>query len=95
MSEMERLHELLDGCGIGHEFSPMVMPDDVKMDLGSQILVPDLEHFRKGKGYSVISHQYSYGGDKGLLELWRMGTDARGWLSAEEALKVIREGLGV
>ena len=95
MTEMEQLHTLLDGCGIGHEFNPVKAPEGVEMDMGSQILVPDFGHFQRGQGYSVISHRYSYGGDKGLLEVWRMGTDARGWLSAEEALKIIREGLGV
>lgn len=95
MTEMEQLHTLLDGCGIGHEFNSMVMPDDVKMDLGSQILVPDLKSFQHGKGYSVVCHPFSYGGDSGLLEAWRMGQDPQGWLSAEEALKVIREGLGI
>ena len=95
MSEMARLHELLDGSGIEHEYVSFITPEGLKTDMGNQILVPDAEQFRKGKGYSVISHRYSYGGDKGLLEIWKPGTEAMGWLSAEEALKAISEGMGL
>lgn len=95
MTEMEQLHTLLEGCGIGHEFNPVKAPEGVEMDMGSQILVPDYASFTHGRGYSVVCHPFSYGGDKGLLEAWRMGQDPQGWLSAEEALKVIREGLGI
>lgn len=50
------------------------------------------------EGWDVICHQYSYGGDRGLLEA--MGTivrvdydDVEGYLTAEEILKRIDESL--
>lgn len=37
---------------------------------------------------STVIHDFSYGREDGLLEFWAgRGTDAKGWLTAEEALK--------
>lgn len=33
MSEMERLHELLNGSGIEHEYVSFIAPEGLKMDM--------------------------------------------------------------
>ena len=44
-----------------------------------------------GRKYSIICHEYSYGHEKGLLEIdnnhWH---DVIGWLTAEEVLDILK-----
>lgn len=46
--------------------------------------------------FSVICGEYSYGGALGLLECWTYDmAGPEGWLEADEAMRMIRECLGL
>ena len=59
--------------------------------------------FENGRGASVVSHQYSYGGEKGLYELAVLDengnldyttpitNDVIGWLTWEEVIDLLRK----
>lgn len=42
---------------------------------------------------SIVSHAYSYGGKKGLYEVWKLWEDDPiGWLTEEDVISYIKEG---
>ena len=90
MSEMEKLHELLTKAGIEHKYSRF---DNRREDMGMQIIAPNYELFKQKKGYLVISHPFTRSGMHGLLEVWKMWSETQEFLNAEQAFKIIRDGL--
>ena len=80
MTEMQKLSLMLKGAGIPHEM--IIQP----MYHTPQLCFPD----RSRKDSGVICHDFSYGGNVGLLETMGFGEDdVIGFLNAEEALKII------
>lgn len=49
--------------------------------------------FPNGEDYSVISHKYSYGGDKDEFEIMSslLENEVEGYLSEEEAIEMLRK----
>ena len=80
MTEMSKLINLLETYHIPHE----VFPDHI--DGNPQVWYPS----REDNICDVICHRYSYGHDKGLLEMMGLvdeeavGEEVEGWLTAEE-----------
>lgn len=86
ISELKKLKALLEKKGIRHEWM------DEPMMGGASIKIPDLEAFRRKKGYSAIQIHGSAGAKLGLIELWGRGMkEPRGFLSAEETMKMLEE----
>lgn len=59
-------------------------------------------HFDNGYGVSIVSHQFSYGGNQGLYELavlkgeelchdTPITDDVIGWLTAEQAIEIAKK----
>lgn len=89
MTEMTKLAVLLAQAGIPFELHPWVMNDEPTI----QIVSPSKDDCR----VDAVCHHFSYGGQKGLLEV--MGSanpnlendDVVGWLTAEEAFEYFRK----
>ena len=45
--------------------------------------------------YSFLLSKGSYGGEKGLIELYNFNEEPTGWLTADECMKIIKEELKV
>ena len=90
-SELARLDDLLCQAGIPHEWKA-----EPEMG-GATIKLPDCETwYTTGIGASVIQYYSSYGGRDGLLEVMTHKTDEEdtdpvGWLSAGEALDILKD----
>ena len=81
MTELDKLKKYLDENGIRNEWNS-VMSD---MD---QIIVYNPRH--EIRLWDAVCHQYSYGGEKGLLEIYgSLCTDVIGWLTADDVIKII------
>lgn len=85
--ELDKLQKMLDKAGILYG----------RYDWESEIegVVKFEQHHLysedENKYWSVICNTYSDGSDKGLLEFWQGCGDVEGWLTAEGALKLIKE----
>ena len=97
--EIKKLAQMLYEAGISFEFEE----DDI---LGADLKIPNQaawlwfgEDGSKGPVTSVIQSRYSYGCRDGLVEIWTRGgkhqtsadSDVRGWMTAEDALQLIRK----
>ena len=81
MTELEKLKKYLDENGIRNEWNSVISDID-------QIIVYDPKH--EVRLWDVVSHQFSYGGDKGLLEIYgSLCTDVIGWLTADDVIKIL------
>ena len=81
MTELEKLKKYLDENGIRNEWNLIISN-------GDQIIVYDPKH--NVRLWDAVCHQYSYGGDKGLLEIYSsLCTDVIGWLTADDVIKII------
>lgn len=86
MTEMQKFRNLLDDAGI----------EWTDMSVGGSLPI-EATHFEyKGKIWSVIHGFGTYGGwnnsicdDRGLLEIWDGNEEPIGFLTAEEAFKII------
>lgn len=80
---IHKLHEKLTELGIPHEM--------IELDIGWQIVVPENHIPNKFEG-DAIQHQFSYGNEKDLLEVWGFGLkEPVENLTADEALKYFVE----
>lgn len=75
--EMEKLIELLDEANVPYETNCLFGT--------TQIIYPNDKH----RICDAVCHPYSYGGDRGLLEIMglvgdEVGDDVEGYLTAEE-----------
>lgn len=82
--EMKRLFKLLDEADVPYEICYVL---DTK-----QMCYPDKAH----RICDAVCHQYSYGGEMGLLEIMGLVSDdacddVEGWLTAEEVANRIIE----
>ena len=85
MNEMKKLIVLLVKNNIEFELNPWICGGEPTL----QVCSPNIENC----AVDAVSHKFSYGGEKGLLEV--MGSansdepneDVDGWLTAEKALK--------
>lgn len=83
LKEMIKLRQMLDGMGIEWE--------DVSSHLRYEEISIYRTHFEhKGRHISVIIGDGTYGGDKGLLEMWDGNGEPEGWLTAEEVIERIK-----
>jgi hypothetical protein len=86
-SELENLKAYLDKHGYNNKWHEVLSPKD-------QIIVYD----DKGKRvWDAICHRHSYGGEKGLLEIYGNICDCDdviGWLTAKEVVKILEERNG-
>lgn len=81
MTELEKLKKYLDENGIRNEWNSVLSDMD-------QIIVYDPKH--ETRLWDVVSHYGSYGGDRGLLEIYgSLCTDVIGWLTADDVIKII------
>lgn len=87
MDEMNRLRALLDAEGIAWE-------DNTESDIARTQSVAWKDEGSLSR-WSCICGRSSYGGIEGLLELWFGDGDPQGWLTADEALAMIKERLGL
>ena len=87
-SNMQKLAGLLKREGI-----PFEINYQKRFDKAPQICCPSTRVVRYGGGgCTVICNRFSYGGEKGLLELFGCGLpEAVGYLTAREAFKIIRD----
>ena len=82
MTELEKLKKYLDENGIRNEWNSVLSDMD-------QIIVYDQKH--ENRLWDVVSHYGSYGGDRGLLEIYgSLCTDVIGWLTADDVIKIIK-----
>lgn len=85
--EMNTLIRLLVNEGIPFEVVPIVLVDEPSL----QICYPNSNNCI----LDAVSHKFSYGGNKGLIELMGEGDitnyDVVGWLTANEALKYFKK----
>lgn len=86
-TEMNRLIEMLNNANI-----PFELTTDINGNKNNQVWYPSY----KNSVCDVICHQYSYGGDKGLLEIMGLLTEEEaeydsvvGYLTAENVFKRI------
>lgn len=88
MDEMNRLRELLDKEGIA-------WVDNTSKKV-ARTQSPDWSdwHSRSKNRWSCICGAYTYGGPQGMLEVWFGDNDPQGWLTAKEALKLIKARVG-
>jgi hypothetical protein len=85
--EMIKLRQMLDDMGIEWEdVSSHYKFDESLIDLS--IYRTHFEH--KDRHISVIIGHGTYGGDKGLLEMWDGNGEPEGWLTAEEVIERIK-----
>lgn len=90
--EMNKLRKLLDDMGIEwQDMSTTLIMDDLVKNLPPI----DLSMFRTHFSYndvriSVICGYGSYGGKKGLLEMWDGNGEPEGYLTAEEVIERIK-----
>ena len=82
--EMIKLRQMLDDMGIEWE--------DVSEHYGNLIDITIYRtHFEhKGRHISVITGHGTYGGNKGLLEMWGGNGEPEGYLTAEEVIERIK-----
>lgn len=81
MTELEKLKKYLDENGIRNELNSLVYYMD-------QIIVYDPKH--EIRLWDAVCHKWSYGGDKGLLEIYgSLCTDVIGWLTADDVIKIL------
>lgn len=80
MEELNKLRELLEKNNIDYTNKSNVSKND-----GIDINYKDYE-------ISVISHKFSYGGNRGLLEIMAsfIEGEVKGYLTAEEVMKEIK-----
>jgi len=88
-NEIRKLAQLLHEAGIPFE----LLTYDA---LGVCLKIPSCEAWyedrAEGRSISVIQNVCSYGGREGLLEVWTRGdSDVKGWLTADQALQLIRK----
>lgn len=81
--EMIKLRQMLDDMGIKWK------------DVSEHFRLIDLSIYRthfehKGRHISVIIGHGTYGGNKGLLEMWDGNGEPEGWLTAEEVIERIK-----
>ena len=85
--EMNKLRKLLDDMGIGwKDVSSHYEVKEHTIDFS--IYRTRFEH--KGRYISVIIGIGTYGGDKGLLEMWDGNGEPEGYLTAEEVIERIK-----
>lgn len=82
--EMIKLRQMLDDMGI--EWEDVSEHYGILIDIS--IYRTHFEH--KGRHISVITGHGTYGGDKGLLEMWDGNGEPEGWLTAEEVIERIK-----
>lgn len=81
MDNMTKLAVLLAKADIPFELRGRIYEVDTA---SVQIFAPSVDNCL----IDAVCHHYSYGGDKGLLEILAVGLDGVvGWLSAEEAFE--------
>ena len=92
MTEMNNLIKLLAKADIPFEIIPFSMPCmDKKCSL--QVRSPSSEDCK----IDAVCHNYSYGGDRGLIEVMgdcvrsEEGDSVRGWLTAEQAFEYFKK----
>lgn len=82
MTELKKLKKYLDKNEIANEWNSVVGYRD-------QIVVYD-DQKHEVRLWDVICHKYSYGGVKGLLEIYgSLCTDVIGYLTADDVIKII------
>lgn len=81
MNELDNLREILEKNKIEYTNKSIVSKND------------GIDFWYKDNEVSVISHQYSYGGKQGLLEIMASFIEGEviGFLTAEETFKIIKE----
>lgn len=94
LGEMDKLKVMLNDNGISYDES-----EDLELG-GLHLFVPSEEaytgeHMDGNRGISVICNRCSYGGTKGLLEIFAPGLNegVEGYLNAEETLSYIQDTL--
>ena len=81
MTELEKLKKYLDENEYSSIWAMVTKPRD-------QIVVFDKSH--SIRLWDAVSHQHSYGGVNGLLEIYgSLCTDVIGWLTADDVIKII------
>ncbi len=89
VSELRKLSGMLTDAGVPHEWH------DLPEMGGAMLKIPGMEAWLdyEAPAISVIQYAHSYGGDEGLVEVWRRPKDSEpvGWLTAREAFKRIKE----
>lgn len=89
MNEMNKLIKLLVKADIPFEVRPFPSALQGYGDT-LQILSPTLENCK----IDAVSHQGSYGGTNGMIEIMsETEIDVVGWLTAEEAVEYFRKAL--
>lgn len=90
--EMIKLRQMLDDMGIEwQDMTTTLILDDLVKNLTPIDLSIFRTHFSyNGVRVSVICGHETYGGDKGLLEMWDGNGEPEGWLTAEEVIERIK-----
>jgi hypothetical protein len=87
--EMLRLRDMLDVAGVEYERGDGYIGDDSWRTYSADFKVVD---DRCAAGFSCVLHQFSYGHQDGLLELWAHGMEGPcGYLSAENVMDRLRK----
>ena len=84
LNELEKLRKMLKDNNILYTNKSIISKND------------GIDFWYKDYDISVISHKYSYGGSKGLLEIMAsfIEDSVQGWLTAEQVFKMIIEKVG-
>ena len=86
-TELKKLSDLLKADGIAHEYRKV----EYAMGDHNHICIPTISDWDNRNGFSVAINCLTMGHDRGLLEFWDGRTDPIGYLTAEEALEIIRK----
>ena len=93
--QMTALREMLDDAGIAWTDQSDFMFCRTQSADEENVLCFRGSDMRRAR-FSVICGEYSYGGGLGLLECWTYDmAGPEGWLDADEAMRMIRECLGL
>ena len=90
--EMNKLRKLLDDMGIEwQDMTTTLIMDDLVKNLPPIDLSMFRTHFSyNGVRISVICGYSSYGGKKGLLEMWNGQDEPEGYLTADDIIKILK-----
>lgn len=79
MTELEKLKNYLDDHGFDARWDSVNNEND-------QVVV----YLDDRRMWDAVCHQWSYGGDKGLLEIYgSICNDVIGWLTADDVIKIL------
>ena len=88
--EMLRLRDMLDVAGVTYERGDDYIGDGSWRTYSTDFKVVD---DRCVAGFSCVLHEFSYGHEAGLLELWAQGMDDPcGFLKADDVMDRLRKG---